>query len=704
MKILDFVAPGGCDAKSPNRRRQKRPLPLLLASSDCWSLLDQLGIVSITDKKGRITYVNDAFVSISGYAREELLGQNHRILNSGHHPAEFFHEMYRTLAHRKVWRAPVKNRRKDGTFYWVDALIVPLIDSGGRVKGYISVRLDITSAVKSHIDLDERNRLLNGVLENFPGGIAVYDTDLRMTVCNERQKELLEYPDHLFSNGMPTLEDLVRFNARRGEYGDGDVDDLVKARMELARQFQPHSFVRVRPNGKYLEVKGAPLGDGGFVSIHMDVTERQRDQATIEALAHHDVLTGLANRRLLRDRLQVALARVKRGDKLAVLYLDLDRFKTVNDIMGHPVGDALLQAVALRLKKGTRATDTVARLGGDEFAILQIGPKSAANVATLAARLIKTISAPYEIGGQTLSIGTSIGIAMAPTDSTDADELLKSADLALYQVKADGRGHFRFFEPQMNERVQARCIIENGLRSALERDEFELHYQPIVCTESRRVTSCEALLRWHHPKMGPISPSAFIPVAEDSGLIVPIGDWVLKKACQDARSWPEHINVSVNMSVAQFRSRDLYTMVLDALEGFDPARLILEITETTLMQSNEETIERMTRLQSLGVRFALDDFGTGYSSLGYLQKFPFDKIKIDRSFIATAGNNARAKTLLSAIANLGKALNMQTIAEGIETDADLANVKAQGCTEAQGYLFSRAIPARQLHRLFESSL
>lgn len=704
MKILDFVAPGGCDAKSPNRRRQKRPLPLLLASSDCWSLLDQLGIVSITDKKGRITYVNDAFVSISGYAREELLGQNHRILNSGHHPAEFFHEMYRTLAHRKVWRAPVKNRRKDGTFYWVDALIVPLIDSGGRVKGYISVRLDITSAVKSHIDLDERNRLLNGVLENFPGGIAVYDTDLRMTVCNERQKELLEYPDHLFSNGMPTLEDLVRFNARRGEYGDGDVDDLVKARMELARQFQPHSFVRVRPNGKYLEVKGAPLGDGGFVSIHMDVTERQRDQATIEALAHHDVLTGLANRRLLRDRLQVALARVKRGDKLAVLYLDLDRFKTVNDIMGHPVGDALLQAVALRLKKGTRATDTVARLGGDEFAILQIGPKSAANVATLAARLIKTISAPYEIGGQTLSIGTSIGIAMAPTDSTDADELLKSADLALYQVKADGRGNFRFFEPQMNERVQARCIIENGLRSALERDEFELHYQPIVCTESRRVTSCEALLRWHHPKMGPISPSAFIPVAEDSGLIVPIGDWVLKKACQDARSWPEHINVSVNMSVAQFRSRDLYTMVLDALEGFDPARLILEITETTLMQSNEETIERMTRLQSLGVRFALDDFGTGYSSLGYLQKFPFDKIKIDRSFIATAGNNARAKTLLSAIANLGKALNMQTIAEGIETDADLANVKAQGCTEAQGYLFSRAIPARQLHRLFESSL
>ncbi|MBA4192834.1 MAG: hypothetical protein C0467_33135, partial [Planctomycetaceae bacterium] len=239
MKILDFVAPAGCDAKSPNRRRQKRPLPLLLASSDCWSLLDQLGIVSITDKKGRITYVNDAFVSISGYAREELLGQNHRILNSGHHPAEFFHEMYRTLAHRKVWRAPVKNRRKDGTFYWVDALIVPLIDSGGRVKGYISVRLDITSAVKSHIDLDERNRLLNGVLENFPGGIAVYDTDLRMTVCNERQKELLEYPDHLFSNGMPTLEDLVRFNARRGEYGDGDVDDLVKARMELARQFQP---------------------------------------------------------------------------------------------------------------------------------------------------------------------------------------------------------------------------------------------------------------------------------------------------------------------------------------------------------------------------------------------------------------------------------------------------------------------------------
>ena len=431
------------------------------------------------------------------------------------------------------------------------------------------------------------------------------------------------------------------------------------------------------------------------------MTERKRDQAIIAKLAHHDPLTGLPNRLLFQDRIEVGLGRVERGDTMALLYLDLDRFKPVNDTLGHPAGDALLKAVAGRLKASTRAMDTVARLGGDEFAILLIGPKSTKDVEAIARRIIETISAPYEIGKHAITIGTSIGIAMAPADGTNPDKLLKNADLALYRSKTEGRGSFSFFEKKMHDKMLTARIIEAGLKEALAKDGFQLHYQPIINIADRKTVSCEALIRWSHPKRGLIPAADFIPVAEECGLIGQIGNWVMRQACQEARNWPDDVSISVNVSPAQFRGQDLEATVMQALNGLPPSRLILEITESLLMQNNEETLQTLERLRATGVRFALDDFGTGFSSLSYLQSFPFDKIKIDRSFVSATSNWERSATLRHAIAQLGHNLGMITVAEGVETEEQLTHVQNEGCVEAQGYLISRPVPGEAIVNFFK---
>ena len=701
------------EKRAAQRRGKKRNRPgatnILPYLDTSWGVaayataVDQLGIVSITDTKGTIIHANDAFLQISQYSRSELVGQDHRILNSGHHPASFFKTMYRTIASGMPWRAPIKNRAKDGSYYWVDALIVPLRDESGCIIGYLSVRIDITQAVGLHIELEERTKLLQGVVENFPGGISVFDKDLQLIVCNEKQKTLLEYPEKLFESGPPTLERIYRFNAERGEYGEGNIEELVSSRLTRARKSEPHVFERLRPNGTYLEVRGAPLSGGGFVTTYMDISERKRDQETIGRLAHHDVLTGLPNRLLLRDRMEIGLARVRRGDTMALFCLDLDRFKSVNDTLGHPVGDALLQAVSKRLQQLVRTTDTVARLGGDEFAIIQVAPKSASDVELVARRIVEAISMPFKIGKHTISIGTSIGIAMAPADGADSEDLMKNADLALYRTKSNGRGTFSFFEKSMHDRVHARHTITCGLRDALAANGFELHYQPIVNVNSRKVTACEALIRWPHPERGMVPASEFIPIAEESGLIGQIGDWVLRTACNEARSWPSDVSISVNISAAQMRGQDLVHTVMDSLNGLEPSRLVLEITESMLMQDSDAAVQILERLRQVGVRFALDDFGTGFSSLSYLQRFPFDKLKIDRSFVSATADLARSSTLRHAIIQLGHNLGMDTVGEGVETEEQLKCLQNEGCIEAQGYLFSKAVPSHELNKFFARS-
>jgi diguanylate cyclase (GGDEF)-like protein/PAS domain S-box-containing protein len=454
-------------------------------------------------------------------------------------------------------------------------------------------------------------------------------------------------------------------------------------------------------DGRVIDVaiEGRPLvyeGRSACVAAAYDMTERKRAEEQISHLARHDALTQLANRTVFLERTTDAVDRARReGSCFTVFVLDLDEFKTVNDSLGHPAGDALLKTIARRLQACVRETDTVARLGGDEFAILRtVETDQQDDAIILANRLLEALTAPYDIEGHTVIIGTSIGIAVAPTDGTDSDRLLKSADLALYRAKSSGRNCYRFFEKVMEVEAQARHQLASELRIALTRNEFELHYQPIIEVRTGQSCGVEALVRWRHPQKGIISPLQFIPTAEDIGLIVPLGEWIIRKACVDAANWPSDVKVAVNLSAIQFNKGNLIDVVADALRtaGLPPDRLELEITESVLLENNAKNVADLHKLKSLGVSIALDDFGTGYSSLSYLTMFPFDKIKIDRSFVRDLGVRADCTSVVCAIVGLGKSLNIVTTAEGVETDAQLALVRAAGCHQAQGYLFGRPVP------------
>jgi diguanylate cyclase (GGDEF)-like protein/PAS domain S-box-containing protein len=701
---VDGPAPGS-PKKKKTREKKAASGPNVAANATALvSAVDQLGPMSITDTEGRIIYVNDAFVRISQYARRELNGRNHSILNSGYHPPEFWKTAYEALERQQTWRAPVKNRAKDGSFYWVDVLILPLRGRGRHVTGFLSLQIDITDSVNLRAALQDRNALLEAAIDGFPGGLTVFDRDLGIALMNEKQKQLLEYPDELFEHGLPTLEQLYRFNATRGDYGPGDVDDQVRSRLELTRKGETQIFERRRPNGTYLEVRGTPLPDGGFVSAQIDSTDQKREQETAVRPEHQDALTRLPNRALFQQRLRAGLAQAKGAAALAVHCLDIDRFKSINDTLGHHIGDALLLAVAERLRAELRESDTIARIGGDEFAIIQIAPQSIEEIESLAKRVIAALSEPFVLGEHTVSIGTSIGIAVGPSDGSDAEQLLMNADMALYRTKSVGRGNFAFFEHSMHERLQKRHQIIMGLHEALANSKFELHYQPIVNVKTRRIVGCEALIRWSHPVRGLIPASEFIPIAEECGLIGQIGDWVLKRACAEASLWPDDIWVAVNISPAQFRDLDLVEKVTNAAKNLPLSRVILEITETLLMKDRDVASDILERLRKMGVRFSIDDFGTGFSSLSYLQDFPFDKIKIDRSFVSAVANVKRSATLRRSIIQLGYNLGMTSVAEGVETEQQLDRLRAEGCVEAQGFLFSRAVPAAKLRTLFANPL
>jgi diguanylate cyclase (GGDEF)-like protein len=468
---------------------------------------------------------------------------------------------------------------------------------------------------------------------------------------------------------------------------------------------EQQSMIKVRElhDGRVIAVEQQPMPDGGWISTHEDITEYRRIEARAAHLARHDVLTDLPNRVALHERLEDAVAPGRRDESVAVLCLDLDRFKEINDSLGHATGDALLRTVSDRLRGCIGDLDTVARHGGDEFSIVQIAQEQPIAATSLAGNVLDAMALPFDLNGEQVTVGVSIGIAVSPVDGHTADELLKNADLALHRAKAEGRGAYRFFEAGMDADMQERCKLQLDLRKALSQGEMQLYYQPVVNLERNEICGLEALLRWAHPERGMISPGTFIPVAEETGLIVPIGEWALRQACADAAQWPEHIKVAVNLSPAQFKSRNLVQMVFAALatSGLAASRLELEITESVLLHDNAATVATLHQLRSLGVRIAMDDFGTGYSSLSYLRSFPFDKIKIDRCFVkdlsdATAGSVA----ILRAVANLGLSLGMITTAEGVETKEQQEKVREEGCTEMQGYYFSPPRPKVDIERLF----
>jgi diguanylate cyclase (GGDEF)-like protein/PAS domain S-box-containing protein len=540
-------------------------------------------------------------------------------------------------------------------------------------------------------------------LNNMSQGLCMFDADNKLVMGNRRYAEIFGYPSDVLVPGLHFLQ-LLEISKSLGHYPDRTPEEVYAERLVLIRQRKPVTFYHKVGDDQTVAISHVPMENGGWLATCEDITERQNAEAQIAYMAHHDALTGLPNRLSFGEGMERALTRVRRGEQLAMLWLDLDHFKTVNDTLGHPAGDALLKAVGQRLQACVRETDIVARLGGDEFAILQVAGGQPEQSTKLAQRMIEALSKPYTIDGQDVVIGTSVGIAVAPNDGMDGSQLFKAADLALYRAKADGRDTYRFFETDMDAKMQARRALELDLRKALVNGEFEIHYQPLVNLAAHRVSGFEALLRWNHPERGRISPADFIPVAEEIGVIGQIGAWVLKEACAEAATWPDDVTLAVNLSPAQFRRRAVLLDVASALgsSGLSPNRLELEITETVMLQDTEATLATLHDLRNLGIRISMDDFGTGYSSLSYLRKFPFDKIKIDRSFISDLPDQENATSIVRAILALSTSFGITTTAEGVETKEQLDVLRFEGCTEVQGYYFSTPRPSSEIPGLLST--
>jgi diguanylate cyclase (GGDEF)-like protein/PAS domain S-box-containing protein len=548
--------------------------------------------------------------------------------------------------------------------------------------------------------LQERERALatqnlrfDSALSNMSQGLSMFDGEGRLTVSNPQFAALYGLRPDDVALGT-TLEAILMRGVHRGTLTGAEAKAYAaKARQNATRE-SGWEYVAEFEGNRVVAISHRPMPGGGWVSTHADITEKRRTEAKIVHMAGHDALTGLPNRVLLRDGVEDALHQGGFDNGLAVLCLDLDRFKSVNDTLGHPVGDGLLREVAARLKGLVGTSSLAARLGGDEFAILHMECSEPQSAMELAKRIIDCLSEPYEVDGHHIVISATVGVAVAPDDGNTPDALLKNADLALYRGKGDGGGVAKRFEPEMDRRMQERRSLEMDLRAAMQRGDFELFYQPLLNIATEEVVAFEALIRWRHPQRGLIGPGEFIPIAEETGLIVPLGEWVLRQACQDAIRWPSSISVSVNLSPVQFRNAGLVNAVFQAVAAshLSPTRLDLEITETVLLNDSEATLATLGQLKDLGVRISMDDFGTGYSSLSYLQKFPFNKIKIDQSFVQNLGLTEESLAIIRAVTGMGRSLGISTTAEGVETAEQLAQLKLEGCTEIQGYLISRPQP------------
>jgi diguanylate cyclase (GGDEF)-like protein len=590
--------------------------------------------------------------------------------------------------------------------------VYPLPGGGGLATHEdITEREELNARLKKQYELGReqeetlrtRNVQFDTAINNMSQGLCFFDSDHRLIVCNERFVEIYNIPADRVYPGMK-LTEIVDLRIEAGSFPAMTRDEYVRWRNDVAVSNEAKDSIVELQDGRTIKIRHRPMPVGGWVATHEDITEQRQSEVKIEYMAHHDSLTGLANRVLLNDRLEHALSRAQHGELVAVHHLDLDQFKAVNDTFGHPCGDRLLRVVAERLRGLVRETDTIARMGGDEFVIVQTAIADPADATSLAQSVTRELSEPYDIDGQQAVIGVSIGISVGPGDGSSPDKLLRNADLALYRAKSDGRGTFRFFEQAMDLQMQARRIMEQDLRKALPAGEFELHYQPVVNLASKEISGFEALVRWNHPIRGMISPADFIPLAEEIGFIVPMGEWIIRQACATAAQWPDDLHVAVNISAIQFRSPGLMQVIVGALaaSGLAPTRLEIEITESVLLHNRETTLAVLHQLRALGIRIAMDDFGTGYSSLTYLQSFPFDKIKIDRSFVKNITENASSLNIVRAVAALANGMGMTATAEGVETAEQLDRIASEGCTEMQGFLFSRPLPAAEIERQFLS--
>ena len=647
---------------------------------------------------GVLQFVNDRFCEMVGYEREELVGMQGDLLLAYSEDISLVREKIRLRMRHVADQYEVRVRRKDGTIIWLEIGGAPVVDAVGNVVGSIGVHDDVTERRMAEEALRESEARYRLMAENSTDMISRTSNRGVLLYASDACRRLLGYePSELVGR---SFYDFV-FDADRDE---------VRHLSSLIHESGPTTFAyRVeKKDGSliWFETTSRSVRDvftgkiREIVGVSRDVTERKRVEEQIEYQAYHDALTGLPNRRLFRDRLTVALAHARRmKHPLAVMFLDLDRFKVVNDTLGHSTGDELLKTVGTRLQSSLREEDSIARMGGDEFTILLADLKTTDDSAKIAQKVLDTVAQPLRIDGTELFVTTSIGIALFPSDGDTAEALLANADHAMYRAKDAGRNSYQMFTPAMNNRALERLSLENDLRHALDRGELVLHYQPQINIASGRVTGVEALLRWNRPGFGLVGPKDFIPIAEETQLIVPIGEWVLREACRQAVEWqsdrPSGFRMAVNLSPRQFQHSDLPHVIAAALElsGIAPHDLELEITESLAMQNTTRTIATLQRLREMGVQIAIDDFGTGHSSLNYLRSFPIDSVKIDQEFVQEIEGSEADRAIVSAVIGMARGLRLRVTAEGVETESQLAFLREQGCEDVQGFLFGEPVPA-----------
>jgi diguanylate cyclase (GGDEF)-like protein len=658
----------------------------------------------VYDKDMRLVVRNSNYLNIYRLTPEEaergthLRDLLHTVIRKGVYPTDFAVDgLIEDLRQKLSGDNDLQVTRR-----MLDGRLLAVRYSPLRDGSFVSTYEDITERERAHEELSEQYRRFDAALNNMTQGLVMLDSDLRIIVCNRRYIEMYRLSPEIVKPGA-AMSEVLAHSCALGNHPSATPKQLYDDYVERLSKSAQHMLHRHLGDGRIIKLTHRPMEQGGWVITYEDVTERRKAEARVAHMAQHDALTDLSNRVLFRDKMADGLSEVAaHGGEMAVLCLDLDNFKTVNDRLGHAVGDQLLRWVAARLRECAGPSDTVARLGGDEFAILQRGPQPQ-SAERLASRLVEIIGHPPPMENHIIHTGVSVGIAIAPDHGLEPDELMKCADLALYQAKSRGRGVYQLFHPEMESLARSRHMLETDLRRALEAGEFHLVFQPQIRLGTSELTGFEALLRWNSATRGMISPADFIPIAEETGLIVPIGEWVLRSACAIAAKWPSHIRIAVNLSPVQFRARGLVAMVTSALAaaGLDPRRLELEVTETALLEDDEANVAILHQLRKLGIRVSLDDFGVGYSALGYLRKFPFDMIKIDRSFVGTLGFSHESAAIIRTIATLGANLGVETTAEGVETAEQLELVREAGCTAVQGFYFSKPCSAADVGRMIE---
>jgi diguanylate cyclase (GGDEF)-like protein/PAS domain S-box-containing protein len=654
------------------------------------------------DADGRIVLFNSHYSELMGEPEEYLQGLSlielfeRRKANGAFSgdPHEFFSEVVSGV---RAGKTMIREVERGDT-------VLRVIDHPMEGGGWVATMEDITETRRAERERDRNRAFLDLIIDNVPSAIFAKRASDRTYVLVNRTCEQLWGLSRQSMLEKTAREVFPEIEASKIEARD---DQLLES---IEPVFDEREILTTLEGTRAIFSRRLIIRDGNsapqyILGVIDDVTERKAAEERIAHLAHYDPLTDLPNRALFREQLEKELSIVRRGGQLAVLYLDLDHFKGINDTLGHPVGDELLKQVAQRLRSCLRDCDLISRLGGDEFAIIQTALQEPKDAEVLARRLREVVTeAAFDLNGHLITVDLSVGIALAPADGTEIDDLVKHADLALYGAKAEGRANYRYYEPEMNARMKRRRDLETNLRTAIANDELLLYYQPLINLWTGDITGCEGLLRWQHPQQGMIPPAEFVPVAEETGLIHSIGEWVLRRACMDAMNWPSEISVAVNVSPVQFRNHGLALIVIDSLRasGLPPNRLELEITESVLMQNSEATLATLHEIRNLGVRISMDDFGTGYSSLSYLRRFPFDKIKIDQSFIGDLSNDEEALAVVRAILSLADSLKMSTTAEGVETAAQRKLLSSLGCDQMQGYQFSYPRPAAEIESLLST--